>query len=243
MLKYKRVSLKLSGEAMGYDENTEKQKIGAVDFDKVEKIAEQIASLHRLGAQVGVTLGGGNIWRGRSSGSMERSRADHMGMLATIINALAVQDILLQMQIPCVVLSTVAVPLVAESYSSRAAQSALDEGKVVIFAGGSGCPYFSTDTAAALKACEIGADVLLLAKNIDYVYSADPRKDANAKPYKHLKYERVIMEHLQATDLTAITLCSENKIPIIAFAMADAENILKAVRGEAVGTRIDDQED
>lgn len=243
MLKYKRVSLKLSGEAMGYDENCEKPKIGAVDFDKVEKIAEQIAALHKLGVQTGVTLGGGNIWRGRSSGSMERSRADHMGMLATIINALAMQDTLEQMNIPCVVLSAVSTPLVADSYSSRAARSALDGGKVVIFAGGSGCPFFSTDTAAALKACEIGADALLLAKNIDHVYSADPRKDPHAVPYTHLKYDRVISEHLQATDLTAITLCRENSIPIIAFGMADADNVVKAVKGEEVGTRIDDLED
>lgn len=243
MLKYKRVSLKLSGEAMGYDDHTDKQRIGALDFDKVERIAAQIARLHALGVQVGVTLGGGNIWRGRSSGSMDRNRADHMGMLATIINALAVQDTLLQMNVPCKVLSAVPVPLVADNYSARSAQVTLNEGKIVIFAGGSGCPFFSTDTAAALKACEIGADALLLAKNIDYVYSADPRKDANAVPYKHLSYDRVIAEHLQATDLTAITLCRENKIPIIAFAMADAENVVKVVTGVEAGTRIDDLED
>ncbi len=243
MLTYKRISLKLSGEALGYDAQYAGERIGALDFDKVERIASQLAALHALGVQVGVTLGGGNMWRGRSSGSMDRSRADHMGMLATIINALAVQDALEQMQVPCTVLSAVNAPLVAESYSARAAKAAFDAGKLVIFAGGSGCPFFSTDTAAALKACEIGADALLLAKNIDYVYSADPRKDKNAVPYKHLSYAEVIERKLQATDLTAITLCRENSIPIIAFAMADEENVLRAVKGEAVGTRIDDLQD
>ncbi len=243
MLKYKRISLKLSGEAMGYDDDCEKEKIGAIDFDKVERIAAQIASLHALGVEVGVTIGGGNVWRGRSSGKMDRNRADHMGMLATIINALSVQDELEQMKVPCVVLSTVSVPLAADNYSSRAAKEAFAAGKVVIFAGGSGCPFVSTDTAAALKACEIGADALLLAKNIDYVYSADPHKDKNAVPYKHLSYDDVISRNLKATDLTAITLCRENGIPIIAFAMADAENVLRAVKGEAVGTRIDDRKE
>lgn len=243
MLKYKRISLKLSGEAMGYDEHTDKVKVGAIDFDKVERIAAQIKALHDLGVQVGVTLGGGNMWRGRTSGDMDRNRADQMGMLATVINSLAVQDVLCALGVPCVVMSMVDVPRMAESYASRNALAALDAGKVVIFAGGSGSPFFTTDTAAALKACEMRADALLLAKNIDYVYSADPRIDKNAVPYKHLSYKEVIDRELHATDLTAITLCSENHIPIIAFAMADAENVLRAVKGEAVGTRIDDQTD
>lgn len=243
MLKYKRVSLKLSGEAMGYDEHTDKPKIGAIDFDKVERIAAQVKALHELGVQVGVTLGGGNMWRGRTSGDMDRNRADQMGMLATVINSLAVQDVLCAMDVPCVVMSMVDVPRAAESYTSRHALAALDAGKVVIFAGGSGSPFFTTDTAAALKACEIHADALLLAKNIDYVYSADPHIDPNAVPYTHLSYAEVIDKQLHATDLTAITLCRENHIPIIAFAMADAENVVRAVRGEAVGTRIDDSAD
>lgn len=243
MLKYKRVSLKLSGEAMGYDEHTEKAKVGAIDFDKVERIASQIKALHALGVQAGVTLGGGNMWRGRTSGEMDRNRADQMGMLATVINSLAVQDALCAQGVPCVVMSMVDVPRAAESYTSRHALEALDAGKVVIFAGGSGSPFFSTDTAAALKACEIHADALLLAKNIDYVYSADPRIDPNAVPYKHLSYAEVIDKQLHATDLTAITLCRENRIPIIAFAMAQEENVVRAVKGEAVGTRIDDKAD
>lgn len=232
MLKYKRVSLKLSGEALGGGHET-------VDFAKAESVAAQLAALHSLGVEVGVTLGGGNIWRGRSSGTMDRNRADQMGMLATIINSLALQDCLHKIGVPCRVLSSVDMPRVADGYSSRAAQAALAAGEVVLFAGGSGLPFFSTDTAAALKAAEIGADAMLLAKNVDAIYSADPHLDPGAIRYTHLSYDQVIARGLRATDLTAITLCKEQGIPIVAFAMAEADNILKAVRGEAVGTLID----
>lgn len=231
MLKYKRISLKLSGEAMGGAQ--------AVDFDKAEAIARQVARLHELGAEIGITIGGGNIWRGRSSGDMDRNRADQMGMLATVINSLAVQDCLLKLGIPAVVMSSIDMPRIADSYSSRAAHAALDAGKVVIFAGGSGLPFFSTDTAAALKAAEIGADAMLLAKNVDAIYSDDPRKNPNAIRYSHLTYDEVIERELKATDLTAITLCKEQNIPILAFAMADPDNVVKAVQGESVGTLID----
>lgn len=231
MLKYKRISLKLSGEAMGGADT--------VDFDKAEAIAKEVARLHSLGVEIGVTIGGGNIWRGRSSGSMDRNRADQMGMLATVINSLAVQDCLIKLGVPTVVMSSIDMPRIAEGYSSRAAHAALSEGKVVIFAGGSGVPFFSTDTAAALKAAEIGADALLLAKNVDAVYSADPKKNPNAVRYTHLTYDDVIARDLKATDLTAITLCREQGIPIIAFAMAVEGNAERAVRGEAVGTLID----
>jgi len=231
MLKYKRISLKLSGEAMGGSET--------VDFNKVETVAAQVAELHKLGVEIGITIGGGNIWRGRSSGDMDRNRADQMGMLATVINSLAMQDCLLKMGVPTVVLSSVDMPRVADGYSSRAAQAALDAGKVVIFAGGSGVPFFSTDTAAALKAAEIGADAMLLAKNVDAIYSDDPKKNPNAVRYSHLTYDEVIEQNLKATDLTAITLCKEQNIPIVAFAMADGENVLRVVKGESVGTVID----
>ncbi len=232
MLKYKRISLKLSGEALGGGHET-------VDFAKVEAVAAQLAALHALGVEAGVTLGGGNIWRGRSSGSMDRNRADQMGMLATVINSLALQDCLLKLGVPCRVLTSVDMPRVADGYSSRAAQAALAAGEMVLFAGGSGLLFFSTDTAAALKAAEIGADAMLLAKNVDAVYSADPHLDPNAIRYTHLSYDEVISKGLRATDLTAITLCKEQGIPILAFAMAQEDNILKAVRGEAVGTLID----
>lgn len=231
MLKYKRISLKLSGEAMGGSET--------VDFNKVETVAAQVAQLHKLGVEIGITIGGGNIWRGRSSGDMDRNRADQMGMLATVINSLAMQDCLLKMGVPTVVLSSVDMPRVADGYSSRAAQAALADGKVVIFAGGSGVPFFSTDTAAALKAAEIGADAMLLAKNVDAIYSDDPKKNPNAVRYSHLTYDEVIEQNLKATDLTAITLCKEQNIPIVAFAMADGENVLRVVKGESVGTVID----
>lgn len=231
MLKYKRISLKLSGEAMGGDQ--------AIDFDKAEAIASQVAKLHELGVEIGITIGGGNIWRGRSSGDMDRNRADQMGMLATVINSLAVQDCLLKMGVPAVVMSSIDMPRIADGYSSRGAQAALDAGKVVIFAGGSGLPFFSTDTAAALKAAEIGADAMFLAKNVDAIYSDDPKKNPDALRYSHLTYDEVIEKELKAADLTAITLCKEQSIPILAFAMADPENAVKAVRGESVGTLID----
>lgn len=231
MLKYKRVSLKLSGEALGGDHET-------VNFEKAEAVAAQLAAVHALGAEVGITMGGGNIWRGRSSGGMDRNRADQMGMLATVINSLVLQDCLLKLGVPCRVMSSVDMPRVADSYSVRAALAALEAGEMVIFAGGSGLPFFSTDTAAALKAAEIGADAMLLAKNVDAIYSADPKGDPGAIRYTHLSYDQVIAKGLRATDLTAITLCKEQRIPILAFAMAEKENILKAVRGEAVGTLI-----
>lgn len=237
MAAFKRVSLKLSGEALGYDDAA-RARTGALDFAKIEAVAEQLAAIREEGIELGVTLGGGNIWRGRSGGA-DRSRADHMGMLATLINALGMQDVLEKRGVPCTVLSALNAPLAAESYSPRAAKAAFEAGHIVIFAGGSGCPFFSTDTAAALKACEIGADALLLAKNIDYVYSADPRKDKNAVAYTHLSYDEVVGRKLQATDLTAITLCRENAIPIVAFGLAGEGNLLRAARGEAVGTRID----
>ena len=233
MLKYKRISLKLSGEALGGGKET-------VDFHKVEAAARQIQALHAMGVEVGVTLGGGNIWRGRSSGEMDRNRADHMGMLATVINSLALQDCLIKLGVPALVLSSVEMPRIADGYTARGAQAALAAGRVVIFAGGSGVPFFSTDTAAALKAAEIGADAMLLAKNVDAVYSADPRTNPGALRYTHLSYERVLQENLQATDQTAIALCREQHIPILVFAMAEPENILRAVRGEDVGTLIDE---
>ena len=233
MLKYKRISLKLSGEALGGGKET-------VDFHKVEAAARQIQALHAMGVEVGVTLGGGNIWRGRSSGEMDRNRADQMGMLATVINSLALQDCLIKLGVPALVLSSVEMPRIADGYTSRGAQAALAAGRVVIFAGGSGVPFFSTDTAAALKAAEIGADAMLLAKNVDAVYSADPRTNPGALRYTHLSYERVLQENLQATDQTAIALCREQHIPILVFAMAEPENILRAVRGEDVGTLIDE---
>ena len=234
VLQYRRISLKLSGEAMGGNGET-------LDFEKVEKIACQLRRLQEYGVETGVTIGGGNIWRGRSGGEMDRNRADHMGMLATVINSLALQDCLVRMGVPTLVLSSVDMPRIVESYSSRAALTALSVGKIVIFAGGSGLPYFSTDTAAALKAAEINADALFLAKNVDAIYSADPKLDHDAVRYSHLSYDQVIAKGLKAADLTAITLCKEQNIPVLAFAMAEEDNIIRAVKGEQIGTLIDNK--
>ena len=233
MLKYKRISLKLSGEAMGGAQ--------AVDFDKAEAIAKQVARLHELGAEIGITIGGGNIWRGRSSGDMDRNRADQMGMLATVINSLAVQDCLLKLGVPTVVMSSIDMPRIADGYSSRAAHAALDAGKVVIFAGGSGLPFFSTDTAAALKAAEIGADAMLLAKNVDGVYSDDPVKNPDAVKFDEITYDEVLAKHLMVMDSTATSLSMDNHIPIILFALKDPENILRVVMGEKIGTVVKEE--
>ena len=231
-MKFKRILLKLSGEAMG-------SKTETIDFDAVEHTAGQIAALWNQGVQVGLVIGGGNIWRGRSSGSMERNRADHMGMLATAINSLAMQDALEQCGVPVKVLSAVQMERFMDTFSAREANRLLDQGTVVIFACGTGSPFFSTDTAAALRAAEIGADVLMLAKNVDAVYSADPNVDPKAQRYSHLTYQQVIEDNLKATDLTAITLCREQRVPILVFALKEEENILRAVNGEDVGTLID----
>ena len=229
---YNRVLLKLSGEALGGDDSP-------VDFDAVAAVAKQVGALHRLGVQLGVVVGGGNIWRGRSSGKMDRNRADHMGMLATAINALALCDALEKEQVPCTVLSAVEMNRFCDAYTFRSAQTALQDEKVVIFACGTGSPFFSTDTAAALRAAEIHADALLLAKNVDAVYSADPKLDPSAVRYAHLSYDEVIQKNLHATDLTAITLCREVGIPILLFSMREERNILDVICGGDAGTRID----
>lgn len=229
---YQRVLLKISGEALSSAERP-------VCFEKIERTAADIQKLHAAGIQVGVVTGGGNIMRGRDTVAQDRSRMDNMGMLATAINALALQDCLIRLGVPCVVMSAVAMHRFCEEFTARGAVEALESGKVVLFAAGSGCPYFSTDTASALRALEIKADALLLAKNIDAVYSADPKKDPNAKRYDHLTYEKVLKDNLQATDLTAITLCREQKLPILVFALKEIERV---AAGEAVGTRIDDHE-
>ena len=235
---YKRILLKISGEAL-MGEN------GPIGFEKVEKTAKSIAALADKGIEVGVVVGGGNIIRGRDAGQHDRgrdagqhdrNRRDHMGMLATAINALALQDAFEGLGKKAAVLSAVDMDRFCDSFSSRRAKELLSQKVIVIFACGSGCPFFSTDTAAALRAAEIGADALLLAKNVDAVYSADPKKDPNAVRYSHLSYEKVIRDNLKATDLTAITLCREQELPILCFAL---DRLEEAVECENVGTLID----
>lgn len=225
---YHRVLIKVSGEALSSEQSV-------ICRETVLKTANMLKAIHKMGVQIGVVVGGGNIMRGRSAEGMERNRADHMGMLATAINALALQDALEGIGVPCCVQSAVEMERFCDSFSSRAARSALEEGKVVIFACGSGCPFFSTDTAAALRAAEIGADALLLAKNVDAVYSADPKTDPKAVKYSQITYDRVVAENLHATDLTAITLCKEQNIPIRVFALSQIEEVFQ---DDSIGTHI-----
>ncbi len=229
---YQRVLLKISGEALSSER-------GPVCAETVARTAQMLRRVHEKGVQIGVVVGGGNIMRGRSAEGMERNRADHMGMLGTAINALALEDALERLGVPCVVLSAVEMQRFCDTYSARLAKGALDAGKVVLFACGSGCPIFSTDTAAALRAAEIGADALLLAKNVDAVYSDDPKRNPDAVRYTRLSYERVVQEGLRATDLTAITLCREQHIPIRVFALEKIESIFE---DDSVGTCIGEAE-
>lgn len=230
-LKYKRILLKMSGEVLGSDR-------APVDSEKVMIAARHIKDLHDAGVEVGVVCGGGNIMRGRDSGSMDRNRADAIGMLATAINAMSLEQALIDLKVPVRVLSAVQIELFMDTYSARLANSALDSGDVVIFACGSGLPFFSTDTASALRAAQIHADAMLLAKNVDGVYSADPKKDPSAVKYDKLTYDEVIAKQLRATDLTAITLCRDTGMPIVVFSMEDDSAFVRAAAGENVGTVI-----
>ena len=189
--------------------------------------------------EIGITVGAGNIWRGvTGSVKMQRTRADHMGMLATTMNAIALQDAFLRNGLDTVVMSAVEMDTYADHYSARHADRLLKEGKIVIFAGGTGSPYFSTDTGAALRAAEIGADAILMAKNIDYIYTADPRKDPNATPLYDVSYDEIIERDLRAFDMSAVIFCRDNGIESYGFGLADPENIYRAVMGESVGTRM-----
>lgn len=229
--KYKRILLKLSGEALSSRE-------GILNFDFMTTVAKQIKRCVDAGVEVAVIVGAGNIWRGRQGTGMDHCRADHMGMLATVINSLALQDVFLRVGMEAVVMTSVEMKSFADTYTSRDAISALQAGKVVIFGGGLGTPFFSTDTAAALRAAEIKADCILMAKNIDAIYSADPKKDPNAIRYSEVSYKQIIDENLRALDLTSAIFCMDNQIEGYAFGLADPENIYRAVMGESVGTAI-----
>ena len=231
-LKYKRVLLKISGEALAGNKKT------GLDFDVIRHVCSVIGECVRLGVEMGVVIGGGNFWRGTKDGAgkMERTRADHMGMLATVINCLAVADILEQMDIPVRVQTAIEMRSIAEPYIRSKAIRHLDKGRVVIFGCGTGNPYFSTDTAAVLRAAEIDADIILLAKNIDGVYDADPKNNPNAHKYDSITYDDILAKHLAVIDSTAASLCNDNKIPVLLFALKEPENILRAVKGEKIGT-------
>ena len=223
-MKYKRVLLKVSGEALSGKT--------PIDFEKATETALQIKALHDAGCLLGVVVGGGNIWRGR---------ADNIGMLATAMNALALEQALIDLNVPVRVLSAVSMDMFMDSYSAREANRSVDAGTVVIFACGSGAPFFSTDTASALRAAQIHADALLLAKNVDGIYTADPNVCADAKRYARISYDEVITKNLKATDLTAMSFCREYGIPMVLFKMHSAEALVAAVNGENAGTIVDAQ--
>ncbi len=230
--KYNRVILKLSGEALSGDAGS------GFDFDVIGQVADQVIEVAKLGVQIGITVGGGNIWRGRSGVGMDRTTADHMGMLATVINALAMQDALENKGMETRVLSAIEMRQIAEPYIRRRAMRHLEKGRVVIFGCGTGNPYFSTDTAAALRAAEVEADLILLAKNVDGVYDSDPKKNANAKKYDFISYIDVINQGLDVMDTTAVSLCMDNKIPIVCFGVDEKDGIKRVIMGEDIGTKI-----
>ena len=229
---YKRVLLKISGEALAGSKGT------GINEDVVGRIGDVIAECVEMGVQIAIVVGGGNFWRGRSGEKMDRTRADHMGMLATVINALALQDSFERRGIPTRVQTAIEMNKIAESYIRGRAVRHLEKGRVVIFGCGTGNPFFSTDTAAALRAVEIDADIILLAKRIDAVYDSDPEKNPDAKKFTELTYLEVIDRGLGVMDSTATTLCMDNNMPIRVFGLDDPENIKRAINGEEIGTLI-----
>ena len=236
-IQYKRILLKVSGEALSGPKGT------GFDEGTIASICAGIKAAHDLGAQIGIVVGGGNFWRGvkDGGGKMERTRADHMGMLATVINALAVADCLEQRGVEVRVQTAIAMNQIAEPYIRSKAIRHLEKGRVVIFGCGTGNPFFSTDTGAVLRAAEIGADAILLAKNIDGVYSADPAKDPTAVKYDAITYDEVLARHLAVMDTTATSLSMDNHIPVQVFALKDPQNILRVVMGEPIGTIVKEE--
>ena len=232
---YKRILLKLSGEAL--KGNTE----FGIDPQTVNKIAKQIKDVHDLGVEIGIVVGGGNIWRGATAAQlgMDRAQADYMGMLATVMNGLAIQDALEHIGVPTRAMTALSIDEVAEGYIRRRAIRHLEKGRVCIFVGGLGSPYFSTDTACVLRGTEIGAEVILMAKNgTDGVYDSDPKKNPDAKLYKEIAFSEILNKNLKVMDSTAASLCKENKLEIIVFNMNKDGNIVKAVNGDNIGTHV-----
>ena len=231
-MRYKRILLKISGEALAGDLRR------GLDFEVVNSVCRVIKQCVEEGVQLGLVIGGGNFWRGVKDGAdkMQRSHGDAMGMLATVMNAIAVADALEKHGVDARVLSAVEMNKFCEYFTRDTANRYLNEGKVVIFAAGTGNPYFSTDTGAVLRGVEIEADAILMAKNVDGIYSADPNVDPNAVKFDTLTYDEVLARHLKATDTTAMTLAMDNHMTLICFALKDPENIIRVVRGETIGT-------
>lgn len=230
--KYKRILLKLSGEALSKDCD------GILNFEFIEQVAEVLKRCVAEGVQIAVIVGAGNIWRGRQSGTMDRARADQMGMLATAINSLALEETFNASGVKARAMMVMEVNSFADPYRIRDARAHLDNGEVVIIGGGTGMPFFSTDTAAAIHAAEIGADAILMAKNIDGVYSADPKTDPTAVKYDDITYKEILDKELHALDLSATTFCMENDIKVYAFELKDPMNIYRVIMGEKIGTEI-----
>lgn len=236
---YNRIILKLSGETLAPQEITEAAKSTSLTFDaaRVDRAAKAIIDLHDLGVQVGVVIGGGNIWRGRFTAEMDSVQADQMGMLATVINALAVQDAIIRMGCKAIVYTAQEMTRFAELYRADRARKSLEEGAIVLLAGGSGNPFFTTDTAAALRAVELKADAVFKGTTVDGVYDSDPRKNPNAKLIADITYDEAIAKGLKVMDATAFQLCKENGLAAIrVFSMDDLNNILRVAKGEPLGT-------
>lgn len=231
--KYKRVLLKISGEALAGADRT------GLNDDMLQTVAEQVREVCNLGVQVAIVVGGGNFWRGRTSASMDRATADYMGMLATVINAMALQDAFERVGLKARVQTAIEMTQIAEPYIRRRAIKELEDGNVVIFGAGTGNPFFSTDTAAALRAAEIEAEVILLAKKVDAVYSDDPETNPNAVKFDRLTHKEVLEKELKVMDSTAASLCMDNGIKIHVFGIAGKGNVLRAVYGETIGTLIE----
>lgn len=231
---YKRVLIKISGEALAADKKT------GYDFEFVSRVCEAVKSCTAMGVQVGIVIGGGNFWRGvkDGAGKVERVSADRMGMLATAMNCLAVADVFKQLGADAKVMTAVDIQGVGERYDTKKAIEYLEAGKIVLFGCGTGLPFFSTDTAAVLRAAEIHADAILLAKNIDGVYSDDPRKNPAAVKFDSISYDEVLSRHLAVMDTTATSLAMDNSIPVVVFALAEPENILRVLSGEKLGTEV-----
>ena len=233
-IKYKRILLKVSGEALAGEEGH------GLDFTILHDVCASIKECVDMGVQVGLVIGGGNFWRGvkNGAGKLQRSHGDAMGMLATVMNAIAVADVLGQHGIDARVLTAVEMNKFAEYFTRDTAERYLNDGKVVLFAAGTGNPYFSTDTGAVLRGVEIEADAVLMAKNVDAIYSADPNKDPNAIRYSELTYDEVLAKNLKATDITAMALAMDNDMTMVCFGLAEENSIVRVVRGEAIGTTV-----
>lgn len=229
-LAYKRILLKISGEVLAGGKGM------GIDYDTVLNICSAVKGCVDMGVEVGLVVGGGNFWRGRSSGDMDRTRADHIGMLATVMNSLALADALEHLKVPVRVQTAIAMQQIAEPYIRNRAVRHLEKGRVVIFGCGTGNPFFTTDTAAALRALEIDADIMFKATNVDGVYDKDPNKFEDAKKYDTLSFDEILSHDLRVMDGTAASLCRDNSIPILVFNLDDPQNIVKAIKGENVGT-------